>query len=177
MADHDSFLPRFLECQHDLRAFIGGLVRDPVAREDVFQEVSMVLWKNFAKYDPTRPFGAWARGVAIRKIMENRRLRARLPDALTEDVMERVSQAFDQTEATERTRREDRERALRECVKELPPRSGELIAERYEKGRAIEELATDLGLSLDAIYQTLSRLRKLLRACVERRLAQMNSLL
>ena len=46
----DRFLPLFLAAQPDLRAFIGAMVRDPAAREDVFQEVSMILWKSFQKY-------------------------------------------------------------------------------------------------------------------------------
>jgi len=63
----DRFLPLFLACPNDLRAFIGAMVRDPALREDLFQEVSMVLWRKFDSYDLTRPFGAWARGIAARR--------------------------------------------------------------------------------------------------------------
>ena len=38
MNTHEDFLQLFLRHQADLRAFIGSLVRDIHAREDVFQD-------------------------------------------------------------------------------------------------------------------------------------------
>src|SRR3569623_1527934 len=169
----DRFLPLFLEVQPDLRAFIGAMVRDPVTREDVFQEVSMVLWKNFAKYDPSRPFGAWARGVVSRKILEDHRLRAKLPKAFPPEVMEAGAAGCDKDEGRAAWR--DRERALNQCLEILPERSAALVAERYQKGLTIEDLAEETGMKADAIYQALSRLRKQLRDCVQRRLGLLNS--
>ena len=169
----DHFLPLFLEVQSDLRAFIGAMVRDPVTREDVFQEVSMVLWKSFAKYDPSRSFGAWARGVAARKILEDHRLRARLPEAFPQEVIEAVAAGF--AEEHGRGAWRDREQALNQCLELLPERSAALIADRYQKGQAVEDLATETGMTVEAIYQALSRLRKQLRECVQRRLGLLNN--
>lgn len=169
----DRFLPLFLEVQPDLRAFIGAMVRDPVTREDVFQEVSMVLWKSFAKYDPSRPFGAWARGIAARKILEDHRLRSRLPEAFPPEVIEAVAAGFDEDQGQAKWR--DRELALNKCLEILPERSAALLADRYQKGHAVEDLAADTGMTVDAIYQTLSRLRKQLRECVQRRLGLLNN--
>lgn len=166
--DHDPFLPLFLAAQPDLRAFIGALVRDPATRDDVFQEVAMVLWKNFARYDATRPFGAWARGVAARKIMEDRRLRARLPETCTLETLELLSLSFDREETEAGW--QEREKALNYCLELLPERSSRLIHDRYHKGRAVESLAQEIGLTADALYQSLSRVRKQLRECVQRRL-------
>ena len=88
MPEHDQFLPHFLAVQSDLRAFIGAAVRDAGTREDVFQEVAMILWKKFELYDPARPFGAWARGIATRKILEDRRLQGKLPESCTAETLE-----------------------------------------------------------------------------------------
>jgi RNA polymerase sigma-70 factor, ECF subfamily len=170
MPSQPEFLPLFLQAQPDLRAFIGAMVRDPVTREDIFQEVSMVLWRRFDSYDAARPFGAWARGIAARKIMESHRKRARLPDELTPEIVERVAHAFE-IEDEAKAHRQLQETALRECITDLPPRSHELIQNRYAQGRAIESLAAELGMTFDALYQSLSRIRKQLRECVTRRLA------
>ena len=67
------FLHFFRRAETDLRAFIGSVIRDPHAREDIFQEVSRTLWERFDDYDLERPFGAWARGIASRKMLEARR--------------------------------------------------------------------------------------------------------
>ena len=173
MNQPDQFLPLCLEAQPDLRAFIGAMIRDPAAREDIFQEVSMILWNSFAKFDRTRSFGAWARGIAARKILESHRLRARLPELVPPEVIEAVAAGFDADVPSIIWQR--REAALTQCIDQLPERSGLLISDRYTKGLAVEDIADDTGMTVDAIYQALSRLRKQLRECVERRLSQMNS--
>lgn len=168
MSDHDHFLPYFLSAQSDLRAFIGAAVRDPVTREDVFQEVSMILWKKFEFYDPARPFGAWARGIAARKILEDRRLRAKLPESCTAETLESLSHGFSTDEAESPW--PDREKALHHCLEMLPERSARFLRDRYHESQTIEAIAADAGLSTEALYQTLSRLRRQLRECVRRRL-------
>jgi RNA polymerase sigma-70 factor, ECF subfamily len=169
---HAEFLPRFLEVQDDLRAFIGALVRDPSLREDVFQEVAMTLWRTFERYDRSRAFGAWARGVAAFKIMENRRARGRWPESYPPEVIEAVVKGFDapsvhgdDSEPTHRSR------ALQGCLKALPARSAQIIGERYGRDRPVAEMAAAHGLSLDALYQSLSRIRTQLRECVSRKLS------
>jgi DNA-directed RNA polymerase specialized sigma24 family protein len=39
-----------LAVQSDLRAFIRATVRDRPLREDVFQEVAMMLWRKFYRF-------------------------------------------------------------------------------------------------------------------------------
>ncbi|MEZ5301550.1 MAG: hypothetical protein R3F11_13010 [Verrucomicrobiales bacterium] len=60
--DPSAFLTRFLPAEADLRAFIGALVREPGAREDIFQEVALTLWEKFAEYEALLVRGAGARG-------------------------------------------------------------------------------------------------------------------
>lgn len=165
---HDQFLPLFLPVQGDLRAFIGAAVRDTATRDDIFQEVAVVLWKKFEHYDPARPFGAWARGIALRKIMEDRRLREKLPAACTAEHLEALAAGFAADEAEAAW--QDREKALNRCLDQLPQRGARLLRERYHQNHSIDRIAAEEGMSLDAIYQTLSRLRRQLRDCVQRRL-------
>ncbi|MDZ4286594.1 MAG: sigma-70 family RNA polymerase sigma factor [Prosthecobacter sp.] len=168
MTSPDHFLPLFLAAQPDVRAFIGAMVRDPVTREAVFQEVAMILWKKFSLYDPARSFGAWARGVAAHKIMEDRRLRARLPESCTAETLEALSIGFakDDAEAVW----QDRERALNYCLELLPERTAGFINQRYHDQRPVEVIAQEADMTVDALYQTLSRVRRQLRECVQRRL-------
>ncbi|WP_166646994.1 sigma-70 family RNA polymerase sigma factor [Prosthecobacter fusiformis] len=168
MSNRDPFLPLFLAAQPDLRAFIGAAVRDPVTREDVFQEVAMILWKKFESYDPSRSFGAWARGVAAKKILEDRRLRARLPETCTPETLEALSRGFAQEEAEASV--QDREKALNFCLEILPERSASILEARYYQEQPVEVIALNARISTEALYQVLSRLRKQLRECVQRRL-------
>ncbi len=47
-----------------LFAFIYSLVRDFDDAEDLYQQTSLILWKKYDQYLPTKSFGAWACGVA-----------------------------------------------------------------------------------------------------------------
>ncbi len=165
---HNQFLPHFLAVQDDLRAFIDAVVRDATLADDIFQEISLTLWKNFGRYDPTRSFGAWARGVAAIKIKEDRRLRARLPQTFPDEIIEAVARGFDND--SQQGDWQERERALQECLASLPDNGRKLITERYGQERSIDSIAAGFCLSVDAIYQALSRMRKQLRTCIEKRL-------
>jgi RNA polymerase sigma-70 factor (ECF subfamily) len=165
---HDEFLLLFLRCEADLKAFIGSLVLDPHHRADVFQEVALALWRQIGTYDPSRPFGAWARGVAAKKVLQLREKSARFPVAFAPETIEAVLAAYERTDGggTEA----DRADALRECVERLPEKARQLLALRYEQDMACEEIARACGSSVDAVYQNLSRLRGRLEECVRRRL-------
>lgn len=165
---HNQFLPHFLAVQDDLRAFIDAVVRDATLADDIFQEISLTLWKNFDRYDETRSFGAWARGVAAVKIKEDRRIRARLPQAFPDEVIEAVARGFDTDDDSGDW--QERELALQQCLSSLPDNGRKLITDRYGQDRSIESIAADFCLSVDAIYQALSRMRKQLRLCIEKRL-------
>lgn len=167
-AESDHFLPLFLTAQNDLRAFIGAMVRDRTLREDVFQEVAMTLWRSFDRYDASRSFGAWARGIAARKIMEDRRVRAKLPEYCTLETLELLSENF--TAQDEAACWQEREQALSFCLALLPERSAKIISSRYGRGESAADISSSVGIGLDAVYQTLTRLRRQLRECVQRRL-------
>ena len=52
MDPQNEFLTLFLEHQVGVRAFIGSLVRDRHTRDDLFQEVALTLWHEFAALRP-----------------------------------------------------------------------------------------------------------------------------
>jgi RNA polymerase sigma-70 factor (ECF subfamily) len=167
MNRQDEFVKLFLRHESDVKAFIGSLVLDPHLRDDVFQEVALTLWRQMDSYDWERSFGAWARGIASRKIMQRRDQDARFPVAFSPETIQAVLDAFERTEDAASGRLD----ALRECLKSLPDHSRSLLELRYERGLACEDIARQSGRSLDAVYQSLSRIRTKLEECVRQRLA------
>jgi RNA polymerase sigma-70 factor (ECF subfamily) len=164
MDRHEEFLTRFLATQGDLRAFLASVVRDRAAVEDLFQETSLVLWQKYADYDPARPFGAWARGIAANKVLQDRA--RRVPLAFSPDAVRGILEAFERAEPAH----EDPE-ALRDCVRRLPERSRTLLALRYESALKLGEIAKRVGSTLDAVHKALSRIREALEACLRRKAA------
>ncbi len=166
--DHqEAFLRLFLKHQADLKAFVGSLIRDRHTREDVFQEVALVLWQEFHRYDRGRSFGAWARGIAAKKVLQRWQKASRLPVPLAPHVIQAVRDAYDRTEAVA----SDRAEALEHCLEQLPEKSRRLLALRYDRALKLGQIAQRLGATLDAVHKALSRLRERLQRCVERRLA------
>lgn len=165
---HPEFLFFFNQCETDLRAYIGAMVRDPHARDDIFQEVSRTLWQKFDQYDMNQSFGAWARGIATMKLLEARRKNSRFPLLLSQEAMEAVQEVFDEGETVSR----DHEVALQLCLESLQPKFRQVLAWRYEGRMKCESIASRLGIKVNALHQMLRRLRVFLEQCVEQRLAK-----
>jgi RNA polymerase sigma-70 factor (ECF subfamily) len=167
VADRDEFLLLFLKYEADLRGFLRSVVLDLHARDDLFQECALVLWRQFDQFDGRQSFGAWARGIAANKIKQRRREDVRFPVAFSPETIQSVLDAFDRTEVDAASRTE----ALAECMEELPPKSRQLVNLRYERNLACAEIANQTGRTLEAVYRALSRIREGLEECIRRKLA------
>lgn len=167
MHRQDEFLKLLLTHQTGLKAFIGAVVLDRHWRDDVFQEVAVTLWQQLDTYDWDRPFGAWARGIAARKILQLRDQNARFPTVLSPETMQAVLAEFDATDAPAPARVD----ALRGCLQDLPAHARQLLALRYERNLSCTTIAAETGRSVAAVYQTLSRVRARLEECIRQRLA------
>lgn len=167
MDRQEEYLKLLFGCELDLRAFIGSIVRDAHDRDDLYQEVALALWKEFSRYDRSRPFGAWARGIAAMKLVQRWDRMKRQPILFSPEAIQAVSSAFDRIESPA-----SREAvALERCIEQLPEKSRHLLALRYERALSIEQIAHELEATLDAVYQSLSRLRARLHDCINRRLS------
>jgi RNA polymerase sigma-70 factor (ECF subfamily) len=165
------FMAHFERHQEDMRAVIGSMVRDPHAREDIFQDVALVLWKKFDEYDGIHSFGAWARGIAVRKVLQSFDRGRRTPLPMNPETIEAVLTAFDETEP-EDDEFAERKEALRHCIGQLPEKSRSLLDLRYEQELKLHEVAARVGGTLDAAHKALSRIRDRLQDCVQNELAR-----
>lgn len=163
----EEYLKLLLGCELELRAFIGSIVRGTHDCDDLFQEIALTLWKEFGRYDRSRSFGAWARGVAAVKLMQRWDQVKRQPVVLSPEAIGAVCRAFDRSEELQSRHSE----ALEHCLAQLPEKSRRLLALRYERAVPIEQIAGELQATLDSVYQALSRLKTRLQDCINRRLS------
>jgi len=167
MDRQEKFLRLFLKHQGDLRAFIGSLVRDPNVRDDVFQEVALIAWRDFERFDPERSFGAWARGIAANKIKQMWERSSRAPVPFAPQTIDAIRSAFDESEAEASPRLD----ALRACLEELPKKARRLLSYRYQLKLTPREIANRIEATRDAVYKALARTRMRLQDCIRRRMA------
>ena len=65
---------------------------------------------------------------------------------------------------------DDWKEALEGCLNQLPSRSRRILSMRYNRETDIDTMASKLGKTAAAIYQSLSRIRKQLELCMRKRL-------
>ena len=170
MPEQEQFLELYLANEASLRSFVRAIVRDRSEFDDVFQSVVIVIWKNFATYDTTRPFGPWCRSIAAREILRLRRKSGRCPTPFSPEVVEAILDSYEHSSALENST-SARMDALEQCIEALPDDSSELLALRYRRSLSIREISDLCGGTVASVQKALSRLRFRLAECVERRLA------
>jgi len=166
MDANQRFLKYFLQHQNALKAFIGSMVRDPHAREDVFQDVALAMCEAFDRYDETRSFKAWARGIATNKILKMWEQSKREIIAFSPETVEAIACAYEETD----DQVSDAQEALRHCMERLPDRSRQLLGLRYGGSLKLKDIADRMGRTLSAAHKALARIRTSLQQCIERRL-------
>lgn len=169
-ARHDSFLTHLSGSESRLRAFIAGALAAADERADFFQEVVLILWRNFDRYDAARPFTPWAIGVAVRRMKEEYRRVQRRPGLLAAEQLERLANTLTASDSTAA----EEEEALAECLAALPENAARLVHRRYYDHVSIDALVAETGQSAAALYQALSRLRRRLAHCIRLRLRNDN---
>jgi len=163
----DEFVRLFSQNQRKLYLFIASLLPDGRDVEDVFQETSLVLWREFEKFEPGTNFSAWAAQVALNQSLAHRKRKTRNRIVFSDEFLTAV--AREMTVYGEDLDR--RTAALSGCMMKLPPHHQELIRARYASGEAVEQIATHLNRTTEAVYRMLSRIRQSLHECVTRTLA------
>lgn len=164
-ADREQFLDVYLRDQGILRAYLLSATGNLHEAEDLLQEVSRVLWADFEKYDPERPFRAWAIGVARLQVLKWRQGKARRRETLTPETLEALAGAA--VEVAEEA--EERRAHLQDCLDRLGRWMREVVRLRYLDGMPLDQIARRVGKSFAAVGMALMRSRLALRECVNRK--------
>jgi RNA polymerase sigma-70 factor (ECF subfamily) len=134
--------------------------------EDVLQEVAVSVAKNYGSYDPSRPFVAWALGIARNHMLMYFRRYHRDRLVFNDELMNVIGQ---QIETISRESTDLRREELHHCLNSLDDGRRRLIEMRYSSGLSIEQMAESLGKTVAAVKGSLHRVRKALEQCVRRR--------
>jgi RNA polymerase sigma-70 factor (ECF subfamily) len=149
---------------------VAAMLQDFEQSREVQQQVFVNAYLHLDQYQLGRDFGVWIKAIARNCVRQELRKLAR-ESARLEAYRERLEAAWKDELAAERDERAYLE-ALAECRGQLPDRSAHVISWRYEQGKSFDEIAEMLESTRDAAEKLLSRVRSLLRECIERRLAQ-----
>jgi len=167
----EAFLRLLNDHERSLGIYVTGLIACPQDAQDVLQEGKIVMWRQFHQFELGTNFAAWARKILFYQILAYRRRSKRTrSEALSDRMLELLS---DESESAIREQRwVKREKALAQCVTKLPEDHREILELRYRDESSIERISHRTERTEGAVYRLLSRLRKNLYLCVERKLQQ-----
>lgn len=95
---HKFFLRLFLQNERRLYAYVLTLVPNRTDADDIFQEVSLVLWDKFDETHPPDDFAAWGCRIAYFKDLDFLNKRGRCRVRFSETMLERIGEtAVDMT--------------------------------------------------------------------------------
>jgi RNA polymerase sigma-70 factor (ECF subfamily) len=169
MERQQELMAEFVAGRHNLFAFIQGFVRNPHDSEDIFQEVWVRFSRALAQGVEVRDQAKWCRGAARNLILHYWRERQKAPVLADEQMLDLAELAFTEQSASQDYWRA-RQEALAECIRELPQRAQSLLRLKYEHGLSASEVASQLRQTSAAVLMSLSRLRRALRDCAQRKL-------
>lgn len=165
--DESKFLKLFFPVQRRLRAYFYAATRDVHETDDLIQQVSAAMLRRMSEYDETRPFEAWAMGMARLEVLKWRQALARSREVLSPDALDAVARV-----ATAQPRRiDDRAAFLADCFESLRGVARRVIEFRYRDDFTPAETAGALGRSLASVEMALTRARRALRDCIARKLS------
>lgn len=169
--NYESFLRYFAPCQLRLFAYIRAFVYDQAAANDVFQETSLALWRNFSKFDQQAEFAPWAIGIAKRQVMKYWRTQQRDRHVFSAQVLQQLTEEAQLVS----DQLPERQAALNACLDELPHRQRELVQKFYGENVSASTIARQWERSVHTVYKSLKLLRRAMLECVERQLSKSTS--
>jgi len=177
--DQPDLIKRFLEHRDVLFGFVFALTLDHDVAEEVFQEVGVAILSEVAKGTAPDHFLAWARGLARHRVADHYRRESRRrevegtltsdPEARLELLAGVVDQAFAENENDDD--HQARLKHLRDCVQRLGGRARAIVDARYRERKALKDIASALSWQETSIKVALSKARKALAECIDRRVA------
>jgi RNA polymerase sigma-70 factor, ECF subfamily len=166
----DERTEQFIRCLTDhqsrLFAYLVSLLGDVHEARNVLQETNLELWRKSTDFVVGTDFAAWSRSIAHFKVLAFLRDKKRDRHLFDEALLDQIAHRSQPAEDDETVRV-----ALRRCLASLPDGPRSLVGRRYGSGLSIREIAQGLGKSEAAMKVALSRVRKQLLHCIERRLA------
>lgn len=162
----EEFVQAFSRHQRKVYLFILSQIPNPGDAEEVLQETNVVILRKCDQFERGTNFLAWACSIARFEVLKYRDRYKRNRLHFSSDFLDLI-----ETEIIRRDELTDRRRdALATCVGKLNEKDQKLIKLRYAPGSDGQSVAEAIGRPRNSVYQSLSRIRKVLLECVNRQL-------
>jgi RNA polymerase sigma-70 factor, ECF subfamily len=149
--------------ERDLFGYIFSMTGNWDDSQEIMQRLRIRIWEQFAQYDSSRPFGAWARAIAYYLVLAFRKEKSRQREYFTERVIQLLDDAYASSSEDISSSRE----VLVDCLGKLSKDHQKLVTEYYTTGGPAA-LAASLGKTANSLRQAVLRIRRTLLDCMQR---------
>ncbi|MEM9280200.1 MAG: sigma-70 family RNA polymerase sigma factor [Verrucomicrobiota bacterium] len=165
------FVRLFTQHEGGLRAFVRTLLPSWEDADEVMQEVSVVAWKKFDQFDLNTDFIRWAATIARFEVLNYRRSKARDRLVFDEDIIQLLADEVEEEIADQDAQR----KALEGCLAKLPEQRRQWVLRAHTPGQKLKPIADEAGVTPNALYKTVERIRQILFLCIEESLTKQPS--
>jgi RNA polymerase sigma-70 factor (ECF subfamily) len=166
-------IQQYLQLRSEFMGYLYAITRDAELAEEVYQNAAVVIIEKASSDETIRNFRAWAKEVVRRQALHairSRETARRHGRATAPELLEAISATFCEDDSTASLVHKEAA-AMQKCVGELPQEKKTLVAMRYEHDASFDEISRKMNSTPAAIQRALSRIRKMLHECTQRRLA------
>ena len=164
--DRQRFSEEAAKHHRGIIAYARSLCGDAELSRDLAQDALLAAYHAREKFDPSRSFGAWVRGILRHKwIDQARRNRVAFVD---EDTLNELDAQYNEWEPLGQ-QESGVLGALGDCLAKLSSKQSEVVRLIYYEGCTSDEAATRLERSAAAVRKQLQRIREQLRDCLQRK--------
>ena len=154
-----------------IQSYAFAIVRDYHLAEDIFQEVALIVAKQWETVPAEQHLISWLKETTRRKSLEMLRKHRKPFVTLPEEAIEAIGEEFVREEGEEghRERQETLHERMDECLEKLPEPARTIFRMRFGETlpRSCADIAAAVGRSVQAIYASIKRTRLALTKCVE----------
>lgn len=160
------FMQLFEADKNRLYAYIYAYVLDYSAADDIFQETSMTLWREFQKFESGSNFSKWANGIAFNRVRTFRQNQKKYKLGIDDDIVQELADVVAASD-NDATAAPSKWWRLTHCSKRLSAPLKRIYQAFYIEELKAQEIADNSGRSIHAIRKSIHKLRKVLFDCVE----------
>lgn len=156
--------------QHHRRllAYALSILGDEHAARDVVQDAFVTAYQTLDKFDASKDFGAWVRGILRNKCHEWRRTRNFV--AVDEELLEVIDHQHREWDALEAETGGQVMAALQTCLPKLSHPLSQVVDLFYMNRFSGKDVASEIGEEEATVRKRLQRARKQLGECITKTL-------
>lgn len=156
--------------QKDVWRVVTALLHNFDASQELVEQVFVEAYLSLDQFECGKDFSFWIKGVARNLVREELRKKTRESKRMEVYRDHLLARMDDEGKA------ESHDDALKEmlagCRESLPEHSARALDMRYKQGKNFDQIAESMGRTVEATRQLLTRVRVMLRECIDRRMAQ-----